>query len=91
MAIYTCTRCGKQTTHPGNAERHAQACALRPKEELMKVRITMEFDDEARRALAHHHGEVGLASRQTIEGWMLGTLNASFEDITQEYVDSQED
>jgi hypothetical protein len=26
VAIYTCTRCGKKTWHPANADRHAAAC-----------------------------------------------------------------
>jgi hypothetical protein len=47
----------------------------------MKVRITFEFDDEVRRALASHYGEKGKASRQTVETWVRGTVDATMQDI----------
>lgn len=48
----------------------------------MKIRMTFEFDEQCRRALAGHYGQKGLASRKDFEAWIELMVTATMEEIT---------
>lgn len=52
----------------------------------MKIRYTLNVDDDARRAIAEHYGEGERpASRQTVALWLDILVTATIEDLVSEY------
>jgi hypothetical protein len=47
----------------------------------MKIRITFEFTDEDRRALAKYYSEDGLASREDCRAYIVAHIAALMEDL----------
>ena len=59
----------------------------------MKVRVcyTVEVDDEYRRAISHHYGREGLASRKEVQAWLTRYGTSADDDITDELRKDTED
>ena len=51
----------------------------------MKVKIVFEFDDQFRKAVAHHYGKKGKASYQDMKTWVEMSVNGTGEDISADY------
>ena len=51
----------------------------------MKVRLTFEFSDDERRALASHYGEAGKASHATCATWVRTQVLTVMQDIVAEH------
>jgi len=56
----------------------------------MIVRIRFAFDDHWRRALNHHHGKPGLATRADFESWIADKVNATLQVVVAEYEEALE-
>jgi len=56
----------------------------------VKVRLTFDFDDNFRRALASQYGGKGLADRETLIGWIHSCIDSTAHDVTAEYQQEQE-
>lgn len=57
----------------------------------MKIRITLDVDDELRRAMAHRYGQPGMVSREDIVNDALGNLESIWTDYLTEYRADQEE
>lgn len=51
----------------------------------MKTRFLIELSDDERRALAAHYGKPGLATRDTVRGWVESLISATMDEIQSEY------
>lgn len=56
----------------------------------LKVRVTYEVDDFGRRAVAHHFGEDGMATRQQIKNMIENLIDAHFDDLVYDYQKDQD-
>jgi hypothetical protein len=57
----------------------------------MKVRITFEFGERDRRAVANHYGLPGLATYETLKGFVEAQLNGVLEDVLFDLQRAEED
>lgn len=55
----------------------------------MVVRYRLEVTDDARRAIAHHYGETGLATRARIVAWLDGMVISTLGDLLTELADQR--
>ena len=53
----------------------------------MKVKVTLDFDDEVRRALNNQLGKKGPMSREGLRNWVDDVVTATLDDIMEEYHD----
>lgn len=57
----------------------------------MRVRMTFDFDDDFRRALAAWYGKPGLATRKDFRAWINGMVDATADDVAVEYTQKAEE
>jgi len=51
----------------------------------MKIRMTFDWSDYARRALAHRHGRSRPATGKEISDWIVATMRSVLADIEKKY------
>ena len=57
----------------------------------MKTRITFEVDEDVRKAVAHHYGQVGLADYSSCKSWIENETNATLDDMALQVAEDREE
>jgi hypothetical protein len=57
----------------------------------VKIRITFDFDDRVRRAIAHQIGVDRPATREECQRWIDSTIDTTLMDLCVEYDDAKDD